>query len=66
MNLGKTVCRHDVDTEGRCIECRIELAKIRLAQLSTDQSRAAEHERTMHENDIKLLYKMLVAGKVSF
>ncbi len=38
---------------------RIEYACARIAQLKWDSSRAADHERDMHEHDIRLLNERL-------
>lgn len=64
QKIATSVCRHSVTTERQCIECRIELARLRLDQIAKDKSKAAFYERDMHEADIRILTKMLAEGKV--
>lgn len=41
------------------VKARLEVAHARLEQLKGDESRAAQFERVMHENDVRLLTEIL-------
>jgi hypothetical protein len=66
QKIGTTTCKHLVSTDGRCIECRLDLAHRRLIELAGDKTRISMHEKEMHKNDIELLNRMLIAGRRTF